>query len=291
MTRRVLSGFLGLALAAFGLAGCGTYTLPRVVAQGTTIVIPVPDLYGAGFGRVLNQSIPYGNFDPATLAIPPIANSPLEDFQRGELLFALRKADSSLETYLRVRFITRVHLDEAGGAALPAAGESFLNLGTPVQSGQTLAVVDVPSLTPPDTYYIFVERWKRKQYPEDPSHFEKLPPMMIDSGTLPWLAWAGYIGGVPRPDAPMPIRVVALDPSPTIRLLATTSGTSTGTTTGSTSRIRSTTSSRARSCGSGSEIPPRSSTRPPGSSHSRTMPASSRSPGQRSGGSTAAGLS
>jgi hypothetical protein len=80
-----------------------------------------------------------------------------------------------------------------------------------VQSGQTVAIVDVPYNTPPDTYYVFMERWKRN-YPQAPSYFVKLPAAMIPagySGTVPWLAWADWTGGTSRPDAPLEIRVVA----------------------------------------------------------------------------------
>ena len=211
--RKTLSGFLGLALSSLGLAGCGTFSIPRVAAQGTSILIPVPDLFGAGFGRVLNASLADGDIMPENNELSPVAGSRLEDFQRGELLFALRdgpSVGSNLRTYLPVRFITRVHFDEASGAALPAAGEAYLNLGTPVQSGQTVAIVDIPYDTPPNIYYVFMERWKRD--PEAPSFFVKQAPVNIPAGyfgTLPWRAWADWTGGTSRPDWPLEIRVVA----------------------------------------------------------------------------------
>jgi hypothetical protein len=208
--RRLLSACLGLAMVFTGLVGCGTISIPQVAAQGTTIMIPVPDGFGAGFGRVLNQYV-----DPAShTSIPPDLNSPLEDFQRGELLFALRTgptlAGSSLVTYLPVRFITRVHIDEATGAALPAPGESYLSFGTPVQAGQTLALVDIPYVTQPGTYYVFAERWKRS--PTSPYQFAPLSPVIIEGGYAgwnPWLSWADWTNNDSRSDRGFEIRVVA----------------------------------------------------------------------------------
>jgi len=206
--RRTLSGFLGLALSTLGLAGCGTFSIPRVAAQGTTIVFPVPAGFGAGFGRALNESLEYG-VNPAGCAISPDQNSPLEDFQRGELLFALRTdsdVGSNLNTYLKVRYITRVHADEASRVALPPEGDAFYNIGTPLESGQTVAFVDIPYDVEPNTYYVFMERWKRD--PQQANCFVKQAPIMF--GTKPWLAWAGLTGwGGQSPEAGMQIHVVA----------------------------------------------------------------------------------
>lgn len=204
--RKALAAFLGLTLSSLGLAGCGTLSIPRVAAQGTTIVFPVPDGFAAGFGRALNQELPYGVVDPAMLEVDYASNPLLEDLQRGELLFALRAGatvESPLVTYLPVRFITRVHVDEASGATLPAAGEIFYNLGTPLVYGQTVAFVDIPTLTNPNTYYVFMERWRRD--PDSPSHFEKLAPVPLWD-PFPWLSWAD---SSMRPDLGMQIHVVA----------------------------------------------------------------------------------
>jgi hypothetical protein len=79
-----------------------------------------------------------------------------------------------------------------------------------VQSGQTVAIVDIPYDTPPNIYYVFMERWKRD--PEAPSFFVEQAPVDIPAGTfgtLPWLAWADWTGGTSRPDWPLEIRVVA----------------------------------------------------------------------------------
>jgi hypothetical protein len=210
--KTTLSDSLGALVAALavglGLAGCGTVSIPRIAVRGTTILIAVPDGFGVGFGLVLNQHPQLNTIGPANLIIPPNPASPLEDFQRGELLFALRDGpspSSNLLTYLPARYITRVHVDEGSGAALPAAGEEYLNEGTPWPSGQVVAVVDVPSTTPTGTRYVFVERWKRS-YPTAPDHFVKLDPIQFPAGQ--WLSWAGWRAGTPHPEEPMEIRIV-----------------------------------------------------------------------------------
>lgn len=204
------SWILGLGLLGLVLPGCGTFSVPRVAANGTTIMIPVPDGFGSGFGRALNQNLA-GPTDPGTIFIPdPDPDSPLEDFQRGELLFALHAGsspESTLVTYLPVRYITRVHLDEGSSAALPAPGESYISGGTNPQTGQVVALVDVPRDVDPDTYYIFMERWRRNDPPND-DNFVQLPPPQIGSPPLPWLSWAGFAGATPSPDAPMEIQIV-----------------------------------------------------------------------------------
>ena len=211
--RRTLSGFLALALSTVGLAGCGIYSLPRVAAQGSTIVFAVPDGFGSGFGRALNQYISQNpTTDPSALTVD--LNPPLEDFQRGEILFALH-ADASPESailaYLPVRYITRVHVDEGSSASLPASGETYGVLGTNPQTGQIVALVDIPFSVSPATRYVFMERWRRTP---GSTTFEKLSPMQVGSPAVPWRAWAGISNGTPLPaDAPMEIRIVAGDTS------------------------------------------------------------------------------
>jgi hypothetical protein len=212
--QRTLWGVVGLALGVFGLAGCGTYSIPRIATKGTTIMIPVPDAFGAGFGRALNETLAYEDLDPSDN--PVSSTSPLDDFQRGELLFALREGptvSSPRKTYLRVRYITRVHADEASGAALPAeVDESYINVGTPIQTGQIVAFVDIPyEIAPVGIYYVFVERWRRTA--RGSSYFEQVPAKLIgfNSVQLPWWSWAGVDGwGGPAssPDAGMKIRIV-----------------------------------------------------------------------------------
>jgi len=208
--RRMLSAFLGLGVAASGLAGCGTFSLPRVAAKGTTIMIPVPDGFGAGFGRVLNDELPFGpSVDPATISVPFASNTLIDDHQRGELLFALREGSnvsSNLVTYLPVRYAGRVHADEVSRRVLPAEGDSFYPIGTPAEVGQTVAFIDIPYATQPGTYYVFVERWKRKQNPTNV--FEKIAPVVFH-GTTPWLSWAGFTGyGTSHPTIGMKLHVV-----------------------------------------------------------------------------------
>jgi hypothetical protein len=138
--------------------------------------------------------------------------APSSDFQRGELLFALRNGPTGLEPHydLPVRYVTRVHADEATGAALPAANENYINVGTFIQTGQIVAFADVPYQTPPGTYYVFIERWRRISATS--SQFEQLAAKMInfDSASLPWRAWSGFIGYAYSPEYGMTIRVVSL---------------------------------------------------------------------------------
>ncbi len=212
--RTALSGVLGIVLSILGLAGCGTLSIPRVAAQGTTILIPVPDAFGAGFGRALSNNPPFGDIDLSDNVVPFYA--PIEDFQRGELLFALRTGpttNSPRVTYLPVRYITRVHADEASGAGLPAQGENFINVGTPVQTGQIVAFVDIPyQPTLLGDYYVFIERWRRES--AGSSNFVQLTPKQIDFNgqPLPWVGWAGtggWGGLSSSPDAGMKIKIVA----------------------------------------------------------------------------------
>ena len=209
------SHILGLILMGLSLPGCGNFSVPRVAANGTTIMIAVPDGFKAGFGRVLNQNLQFTTIDPGAISIP-IANPPsyLEDFQQGELLFALREGpdiSSTFKAYLRVRYITRVHLDEASSAALPAEGEVYDYIGTPVEAGQVVAFVDIPyEVTPPGTYYIFMERWKRGTEGAA-NHFFKEDPTQVNSPPIDWRAWGGFAGlpQGPSPTVGMEITIVA----------------------------------------------------------------------------------
>jgi hypothetical protein len=181
-------------------------------------MIPVPDAFGAGFGRALNRTLNFGDVDPSdnVVSIDPL----LDDFQRGELLFALRDGsttNSNRITYLPVRYVTRVHADEASGASLPAEGEGYINMGTPIPTGQIVAFVDVPYLTPANTYYVLIERWRRIS--STSNNFAKLNPKLINWNTapLPWVGWAGFGGwGGPAssPDAGMKIRIVENEHGP-----------------------------------------------------------------------------
>jgi hypothetical protein len=114
---------------------------------------------------------------------------------------------SSLITYLPVRYVTRVHVDEGSPAGVPAPGIAFL--GSDPSSGQVLALVDVPQEVPPGSYYVFVERWKRdKNHPQ--LAFVKETPT-INTPPVNWVAWGGRDAfyGIPNPELGMPIRIVA----------------------------------------------------------------------------------
>jgi hypothetical protein len=208
--RSLLSAFLGVGIASGALLGCGTFSLPRVAARGTTIMIPVPDGFGAGFGRALNDALPVGPaVDPGEIDVPLASNPFLDDLQRGELLFALREGStdgSPLHTYLPVRYATRVHAEESSRRVLPAEGDSFYPIGTPAEVGQTVAFVDIPSETDPGTYYVFVERWKRNEVPQPTNRFAQLAPVMF--GSTPWLSWAGFNYSFSQPNVGMKLHVV-----------------------------------------------------------------------------------
>jgi hypothetical protein len=215
--RATSSPIVALALLGLALPACGNFSVPRVAANGTTIMIAVPDGFNAGFGRALNNSLAFNTVDPASLTVP-VGTSPtdpnyyFEDFQQGELLFALREGQSESSpfvAYLPVRYITRVHVDESSGAALPAAGEEFVQLGTPVERGQVVAFVDIPcSVEPNEVYYIFMERWKRGNTQATATHFFEQSPVPINTPAEAWLSWAGFPGVVSTPTAGMEIRIV-----------------------------------------------------------------------------------
>jgi hypothetical protein len=208
----MMSSFRWVLAASMGgwfAAGCGTLTIPRIAVQGTTITIPVPDGFGSGFGRALNQQLTVTTTDPGSLNVPYVQGSDLDDPQRGEILFALRTSPSpisSLVSYLPVRYVTRVHVDEASAAGMPAPGIPFE--GTNPGTGQVLALVDVPLATPPGTYYVLAERWKRSTVSPYTSFFKDTPT--ISSPPVNWVAWGGKDAfyGLPSPELGMPIRVV-----------------------------------------------------------------------------------
>ncbi len=182
------------------LTACGTHTIPIAAVPGTTITIPVPDGFGAGFGRALNTKLSTEAYGQTVPGLPvPIGADYLEDYQNGELLFALYGFTSSCAnkitfiTYLPVRYITRVHVDEASRQATPAAEEPPAIDGTPPAVGQVLAFVDIPEVVPaPDRYCVFVERWKR--HPSATTTFEEVPPHAND----PPLVWRGWTGWYPQ---------------------------------------------------------------------------------------------
>lgn len=178
------------------LTGCGTHTIPIAAVPGTTITVPVPDGFGAGFGRALNTqlSTSYGSTVPGLNV--PIGADYLEDYQNGELLFALYGFTFgcvhkiTFITYLPVRYITRVHVDEASRQSMPAVGEPPVIDGTGPMVGQVLAFVDIPGAVPaPGQYCVFVERWKRS--PASPTMFEEHPPY-ANEPPAPWRGWTGW---------------------------------------------------------------------------------------------------
>jgi hypothetical protein len=109
-----------------------------------------------------------------------------------------------------VRYITRVHLDESSGAALPAELEEYIPIGTPLPTGQIIAFVDIPlaEQLAPERYYVFVERWRRAS--SGSTQFVQLTPVPINHNywpNNPWIGWANF-----SPDQGIPIRIVDQDP-------------------------------------------------------------------------------
>lgn len=174
-----------LAVAAFGvfLAGCGAYSIPRIAVEGGTITIPVPNSYGPGFGRVLSDAMPTSGL--VTTLLPWPAYNPasgLEDELRGELVFALHDMNFDFITYLPVRYLTRVHMDEGSKAGNPNTGAGYA-------AGQVLAFVDIPvgvrAKNGSDQFYIYVSRFIRNGS-SAPYNFLATTPVV---GGYYWISW------------------------------------------------------------------------------------------------------
>lgn len=180
-------------LATLFFCACGGQPIGRVVVPGTTIAIPVPPSYYGGFGLRIGT-------DPAT-APAYDENHPLEDAQRGELLFKLVQLPSeAVYGYLPRRWITRVAIDES---ALEAINGSFN-----AAEGQVIAFVDIPVDVDDGDYEIRVERHRRD--PASPTRAFVQTATTIDvtipfAGLLqdvPWNGWGGW-----DPSAGIPIQV------------------------------------------------------------------------------------
>ena len=108
----------GSALAVIALlvipVACGTKPIPMIAVAGTTVTIPIPDGFPTGFGRVVAGS---SAADPLSSVPAFSAASPLEDPQRGELLFSLLDSNGTHLRYLPVAYITRVHMSPQSRSA------------------------------------------------------------------------------------------------------------------------------------------------------------------------------
>lgn len=176
---------LGVALLIVG-AGCGSRPIPLVAVPGTTIVIPVPHTFGAGFGRALNGVVATNPYTELTgpLAVAYTPGSALEDEQRGELLFELHDDTGSFAGYLPIRYMTRLHVDEASQGASPSPSEPGGGGGG---DGETVALVDVPANVPAGSYTIEVERWLRDE--ANVGQFVQGPQPVLNDPPGPWVGW------------------------------------------------------------------------------------------------------
>lgn len=198
-----------------GSLGCGTSAIPTVAVEGTTITIPIPKGYPAGFGLALSRAMTSGSLVTALPQPNFSATSPWEDVQRGEVVFRLERG-GNLRTYLPVRLITRGHIDEATTAAESTSASSGWGVG------QVLAFVDIPAdvgPTPTDASGnvivpdgIVVQRFRRPLVPDGTGQlvpFVEDPPMI---GSSQWRGWAKIpwnTSGPENPLDPIPITIVA----------------------------------------------------------------------------------
>ncbi len=216
MTR---SQILGAAVLVGGLSfGCGSYSVPMVAAEGTTIMLPVPNGYGTGFSRVISdamlaqypsgQPIPASFFTNNTVSIPYDPGSSLEDEIRGELVLQLTELYGTHVSYLPIRYITRVHSDETSVSGHPGTWPGL-------SRGQVVAFVDVPDGAIPHNYghekfRIYVRKYTRMS--GTPEVFEETTPL---SEGFPWTGWGSGVFGMDHSLAPIPIKLVKNpDPGP-----------------------------------------------------------------------------
>jgi hypothetical protein len=139
----------------------------------------VPGSFNTGFGRAL-----YGNAEPPTPAqFSPaptyVPNSPLEDPQRGEMVFDLYDG-STLLGNLPLRYITKVSPHPSSRSEI----EGYVTR----TKGQTLAFVDIPlfeDLVDDKDYRIVVSRHRRIK--GNPNDYEAAPVQNVWG--VPWHGW------------------------------------------------------------------------------------------------------
>lgn len=169
---------LVIGFGLVGMVGCGLEPVPKVAVFGTTIAILVPAAFPVGFGRYIGENF---DGDPNAAAADSYAGDPLEDPQRGELIF--KAVSGPVEKYLPVRHITRVAIDEsARGSTNPSAAFYF---------GQEIAFVDIPEEDElggftEGSYNVEVSLWRRVQ--GVPGFTEIVVPIQ-DQGTKDWVGW------------------------------------------------------------------------------------------------------
>jgi hypothetical protein len=195
MNRRVVAA-LG-ALAILGLVGCGTETIPRKAVAGTTIAIPIPKTYPTGFGRAISAGMSRTAYTTTLLPWPQYsATSGLEDEARGEFVFSLYGSAGVFRTYLPVRYVGRIRVDENSPAAV--------GLESGFEAAQAVAFVDIPSNVPWGSYTIEVEHYRRAM--GSPYDFVREQPQLEGAD---WVGWGqrGLYGPESNPGVGIPIKI------------------------------------------------------------------------------------
>ena len=205
-------GWIGCAAASLALGvalGCGSYTIPRHALEGTTLVIAVPASFKPGFGRrrsdaMTNRTAPITSL-PAPAYVP---GHPHEDEIRGELVFSLlKRSNGQFVSYLPVRYVTRVHLDEGSPGGLDDPSVATWGVAE-YAKGQVLAFVDVPLgvvAANGGNHDFAINVWSSARKPAQPSVWETL---LVTIDGVWWLGW-----GEAQPYLGIPIDIYAGDGS------------------------------------------------------------------------------
>jgi hypothetical protein len=212
MTRKhiIVAALLAAIPASFG---CGMNAIPMVAVTGTTIAIPVPGTFNAGFGLVLNQKLDTTPPAAQIVAGDPFleinyAASNLEDLQNGELVFSLFDDAGQFVSYLPAQYVTRAAVD---GASRTGGGAGWRYSG-----GQVIAFVNIPDgfpagcSTPPcqppsggAQYWIHVERYRRAATDHDVFEANPITTVTTNNPNAPWLGW-----GTTDPTKGIPIQIL-----------------------------------------------------------------------------------
>jgi len=189
--RRIDRIAVGLAVIVAATIGCGSQPVPLVAVAGTTITLALPSNFPTGYGRALVGDTAAG-FTPLT-----DEDSPLEDLQNGEMLFALVDPATGTNTaVLDVRQILRVGIDPASRAATDPVFS-----GLSYSKGQVIAFLDIPASVAAGDYEIRITRLRRP--PGDPSavSYEAAVAELSNGST-----WQGWGNGTSPTGVPITIK-------------------------------------------------------------------------------------
>src|SRR5215468_4146110 len=84
MASRVVVRSMAAMATAWCFVGCGSQVIPGVVVEGTTATIALPFDMDIGYGRTWA-----GTASDAQPTFSPSSWNPIEDLQRGEMIFHL----------------------------------------------------------------------------------------------------------------------------------------------------------------------------------------------------------